>query len=132
MSPVVLKKAMSLELLQTYEPPCARMVTKKRISAPLAKQESITDSEVKRIFFFGDFYRFVAVECSFSKVFRPVFLFCLSPSCISACNLSTSVLVFLSSGVHPLPSSMFLLLHLPLSLCLRVLTVSVSLLQFVH
>ena len=46
MSPVVLKKAMSLELLQTYHPLCATMVTKKRISAPLAKQESITDSEV--------------------------------------------------------------------------------------
>ncbi|KAK2181262.1 hypothetical protein NP493_404g02041 [Ridgeia piscesae] len=43
--PAVIKKASSLELLQTYEPPCAMVVSKKRISAPLAKQESITDSE---------------------------------------------------------------------------------------
>ena len=46
MIPAVIKKASSLELLQTYEPPCATVVSKKRISAPLAKQESITDSEV--------------------------------------------------------------------------------------
>ena len=66
------------------------MITKKRISAPLAKQESITDSEVRLIFSLGGggFSLFGVVQLSFSQVFRPVLLFSVLLSLSSLYNIT--------------------------------------------